>query len=127
MGYRPSEKASVENPVVKYAVSLGIPVLKVNPLWAAGWPDRVFFVPGGRPLIIEFKRGEDSKLRAKQKEVIGKLEKLGYEVYSCNTVEEGKALVRSRLEANRLHEEGDAVDPRAPRVRSVPRSRAAKD
>lgn len=127
MTYRPSEKASVENPVVKYAQGLGIPVLKVNPLWAAGWPDRVFFVPGGRPLIIEFKRADDGKLRKKQKEIIGKLEKLDYEVYTVDTVEEGKALVRARLETHRLHEAGDEVGAGASKLRTVPRPRSAKD
>ena len=127
MAYRPSEKASVENPVVKYADRLGVPILKVNPLWAAGWPDRVFFVPGGKPLIIEFKRGEDSKLRKKQKEIIGKLEKLGYEVHTVNTVEEGKALVRSRLEAFGIHAARDALGLGTPELRTVPRPRAAKD
>lgn len=127
MAYRPSEKAAVENPVVKLAQQLGIPVLKVNPLWSAGWPDRVFFVPGGKPLIIEFKRGTDSKLRAKQLEVIAKLKANGYDVHSCNTVEEGKAYLRSRLEAHRVHEACDAVDPGASSVRAVPRPRAKKD
>ena len=127
MAYHPSEKTAVENPDIKLTQQLGIPVLKVNPLWAAGWPDRVFFVPGGKPLIIEFKRGEDSKLRAKQLEVIAKLKANGYDVHSCNTVEEGKAYLRARLEAHRVHEEGDAVDPGAPRVRPVPRPRAKKD
>lgn len=102
MSYQPSEKASVENPVVKLARRLGVPVLKVNPLWMAGWPDRIFFVPGGKPLIIEFKRDEKSKLRAKQKEIIGKLEALGYEVCTINSKEEGEAVLRSRLETDRV-------------------------
>lgn len=109
MAYQPSEKKTVEEPVVKLAQKLGIPVLKVNPLWAAGWPDRIFFVPGGKPLIIEFKR-PGGKLRPKQVEIIGKLEKLGYEVQVYESAEEGKALVRSRLDAHRLHETGNKVD-----------------
>jgi hypothetical protein len=30
--------------------------VKLKDLGAAGYPDRLFFVPGGRPLLIEFKR-----------------------------------------------------------------------
>lgn len=101
MTYRPSEKASVENPVVKLAQRLGVPVLKVNPLWAAGWPDRVFFVPGGRPLIIEFKR-PGGTTRPKQDEVIAKLRSLGYDVEVIDNKEQGEAALRSRLEAHRV-------------------------
>lgn len=109
MVYQPSEKKAVEEPVVKYAVSLGIKVLKVNPLWAAGWQDRIFFVPGGKPLIIEFKRpgGESSPLqKQRHKELI----EAGYDHHVIDDKEEGKALVRSRLEAYRLHEARGKVD-----------------
>lgn len=126
MTYQSSEKKAVENPVVKYAVGLGVKVIKVNPLWSAGWNDRIFFVPGGRPLIIEFKRegGKTSKL---QEERHAYLLKNGYDHHVIDNKEEGKALVRARLEAYRLHEKGDAVDSGASRVRPVSRSRAAKD
>ena len=126
MSYAPSEKASVENPCVKYATDRKVKVLKVNPLWAAGWPDRVFFIPGGKPLIIEFKRpgGKTSK---RQDEIIAELIKDGYDVQVVDNKEEGKALIRARLEANGIHEEGNPVAPRKSSKRAVPRSRAAKD
>ena len=109
MVYQRSEKKSVEEPVVKYAQRLGVLVLKVNPLWSAGWPDRVFFIPGGRPLFIEFKRpgGKTSK---KQEEIIGKLRGSGYDVEIIDKVEEGKDAIRTRLEAYTIHEEGNPVD-----------------
>lgn len=126
MTYRPSEKASVENPVVKFATDLGVKVLKVNPLWSAGWPDRVFFLPGGRPLLIEFKRS-GGKTRAKQDEVIAKLRSHGYEVVTIDSVEEGKEAIRSRLEAHGLYEKGNPMGPGASRKRPLPRPRFAKD
>jgi VRR-NUC domain. len=126
MAYQPSEKKAVEEPVVKYAVGLGIKVLKINPLWAAGWNDRIFFIPGGKPLIIEFKRpgGKVSKLQAQRhKELL----RDGYDHHVIDNTEEGKALVRSRLEAYRLHEKSGTVDTGTSGVRTVSRSRAAKD
>jgi hypothetical protein len=44
-----------------------------------GWPDRVFWVPGGRPCFIEFKAvGEEP--RPRQVYRINQLRKLGYDV-----------------------------------------------
>ena len=126
MTYRRSEKSSVENPCVDLARELGIPHIKVNPLWAAGWQDRIFFVPGGKILIIEFKRpgGKASPLQVERHK---KLIALGYDHHVIEDKDEGKALIRSRVEAHRLHEKGGKVHDGKPGVRAVPRSRAAKD
>lgn len=99
MVYKKSEKASVENPVVAIARRLGVLVLKVNPLWAAGWPDRIFFVPGGRPLIIEFKR-PGGKTTPLQDKVINDLRSLGYDVEVIDSKEQGEAILRARLAAH---------------------------
>lgn len=126
MAYRPSEKSSVEGPCVDYARALGIKVLKVNPLWAAGWNDRIFFIPGGRILIIEFKRpgGKSSKLQEQRhKELL----EAGYDHHVIDNKEEGKALIWSRLEAHRLHAKSDEVAAGKPNVRAVPRPRSKKD
>ena len=100
MTYRPSEKASVENPCVAYAKKVyGIKVLKVNPLWAAGWQDRIFFIPGGRVLIIEFKRpgGKSSKLQQQRhKELL----EAGYDHHVIDNKPDGIALIEARCEAN---------------------------
>ena len=126
MVYQTSEKAGVENPCVKYARDLGIRVLKINPLWAAGWQDRVFFVPGGKPLIIEFKRpgGKVSKLQEQRhKELL----ESGYDHHVIDNKAEGLALIRSRLEANGLYAARNEVAPRTSVRRPVPRPRPAKD
>ena len=44
-----------------------------------GYPDRIFWIPGGKPLLIEFKR-PGQKVRQKQKYIHGQLKKLGYQV-----------------------------------------------
>jgi len=53
---RPLE-TSVERRVARDAVTLyGVVSFKLTLRHNAGWPDRLFLVPGGRPLFIEFKR-----------------------------------------------------------------------
>jgi hypothetical protein len=97
--YQSSEKATVENPCVRHARELGLKVLKINPLWAAGWQDRIFFVPGGKPLIIEFKRpgGESSKI---QKERHKELIEAGYDHHVVDNKAEGIALIDARCPKN---------------------------
>jgi len=48
-------------------------------LIAPGWPDRQFIIPGGKPLLIEFKAPSEVP-RPLQKHVHQKLRKLGYNV-----------------------------------------------
>lgn len=46
----------IENHVVGRALNeLGVRSIKLNLRGNTGWPDRLFFIPGGRPLLIEFK------------------------------------------------------------------------
>ena len=57
-----------------------------------GWPDRMFLIPGGKPVYIEFKApGED--LEPKQAYVHNTLKKLGYNVQVHNNVKEAVAAV----------------------------------
>jgi hypothetical protein len=60
----------------------GITSVKLTPTQSTGYPDRIFWLPGGKPLMIEFKRPGE-KLRAKQEHVIGQLRTLGYDVKIC--------------------------------------------
>ena len=46
-------ESALESWCVKWARARGVVVAKLTE--CAGIPDRVFFVPGGRPLIVEFK------------------------------------------------------------------------
>jgi len=58
---------------------LGVKNLKLKVPGQTGLPDRLFWIPGGKPLLIEFKRpGEEPE--AKQDNVIEELRTLGYEV-----------------------------------------------
>lgn len=65
---------------------LGVRSLKLNVVGQTGWPDRMFFVPGGRPLFIEFKRpGEEPG--PKQQHIHALLRHIKYEVQVHDTVD----------------------------------------
>jgi len=120
------EKTHVEAPCNRVAKSMGLEQVKMNPMYSAGWPDRMYLVPGGRPLMIEYKVPGKST-SALQDVRIKYLKENGYDVHVIDTKEEGIALIRSRMAANRVHETLDEVAPRAPRVRTSTRSRSSKD
>ena len=60
-----------------------------------GYPDRIFWIPGGKPLLIEFKRPGESA-STKQVYVHDQLRKLGYRVEIHDNI--GRAL-RAVIEA----------------------------
>jgi len=61
------------------ALKLGVRHLKFNSGSDTSWPDRIFLVPGGRPVLIEFKRpgGVPDAKQAYTHEI---LRKLGYDI-----------------------------------------------
>lgn len=73
---RPEKVA--EQKAVNKAFELGVRSIKLTPQGQRGWNDRLFWVPGGRPLLVEFKReGEEPrKLQTHRHET---LRDLGYE------------------------------------------------
>lgn len=73
-------ETAIERAVVhKAAKELGVFSTKMGTTGSTGWPDRIFFIPGGRPLMIEFKR-PGGKMTEKQKWVHERLRWLGYDV-----------------------------------------------
>lgn len=71
-------------------------VRKMNGMGMRSWPDRCFYVPGGKPFFIEFKRvGEEpTKLQA---DTIADLRRDGYDVEVHDDVEQAKAAIRKRM------------------------------
>jgi hypothetical protein len=86
-------ETEIEQDVVDDAALLGIPSLKLNLRGNRGWPDRIFLIPGGRPLFIEFKRGDEEPdpLQAHRHDV---LRKLGYDIEVHHVREEALAAIR---------------------------------
>ena len=79
---RRQRESPIETWVVAQARANGIESIKLQAPYGRGetsYPDRQFFVPGGRPLLIEFKRpGDDPD--PKQEYIHGLLRTLGYDV-----------------------------------------------
>jgi len=80
----------IEKSVCGWADEVGIEHIKMELKHDVGWPDRMFLVPGGKPVIIEFKRpataGKDDGgvLKGIQKERIKYLIENGYNIYVCD-------------------------------------------
>jgi len=74
-------EASVERAVVNWWRGRGFISFKIDPRHYTGAPDRLFLVPGGCPVFVEFKRpdgrGTISKIQAR---VAAQLKQQGYEV-----------------------------------------------
>lgn len=72
---------------------LGIESVKMR---SRAWPDYQFFVHGGRPCLIEFKRPGESA-RKNQRLKIFRLRKLGYNVHLCDDKDEALGILRAAL------------------------------
>lgn len=86
---------SIQGPVVAYARKLGFRCDKLSTgslYQTSGLPDFIFWFPGGRPLLIEFKRpgGKATPLQAATHR---QLKELGYEVHVIDNATAGKLLV----------------------------------
>ena len=87
----------VEKELVAWWTKRGGLQIKLNILGRRGWPDRIFFPVGGKPVLIEFKR-VNQDARALQAYVHGELRARGYVVYVCENTNDGKTiLARSGL------------------------------
>lgn len=74
----------------------GMKIRKMNGMGMRSWPDRCFFIPGGKPFFIEFKRlGEEpTKLQA---QTIKELLEDGYDVEVHDSAEDAKKAIESRV------------------------------
>jgi hypothetical protein len=81
MGRRESP---LESNACSWARARGVLVAKLTEL--NGVPDRIFFPPGGKPIIIEFKAEEEAPEEL-QSWYLKTLKKMGYRVAYCDTKE----------------------------------------
>ena len=79
--------------------TLGVTNFKLG---IGGWPDRVFLVPGGKPVFIEFK-SLSGKPDPRQEHQIEVLKTLGYNVEVCNDVDSAFYAVARALGATRVY------------------------
>jgi len=105
-------EATIERWVVKHARSdYGVESVKLS--IGGGYPDRMFLIPGGRPLMHEYKR-LGGRPDPRQIEVHAKLKKLGYDVQVHDDRDVALAAVveavrRAKRLAAELHEAGMGV------------------
>lgn len=88
----------IEQPFVKWCKAIGLKLKKKN---FADQLDRWVMLPGGRPLIIEFKVPGKHPTPLQQRE-IEELKELGYAVEVCNDVEKAKDAVERLLRSGRI-------------------------
>jgi uncharacterized protein YyaL (SSP411 family) len=74
----------------------GVRNLKLKGAGSTGWPDRIFFIPGGRPVFVEFK-APGEQLRPKQAYVIRIMRELEYTVQVHDDVDEAMRDILSEL------------------------------
>ena len=89
----------VQNPVVSYARQYwGLFVTKGG--GTSGMPDYIFWIPGGKPLLIEFKDGDKGVLSDIQAHIINQFKGWGYNVEVCISSYEGKRAVARAMGAS---------------------------
>ena len=92
-------ESDTERAVCKAALEeLG--VLNVKIKGAAGWPDREFFIEGGHPVLVEFKRAGEPP-RKLQEYVHGLLRRRGYVVEVHDDYETAMVSLRAHCDKAR--------------------------
>lgn len=91
---------------------LGVIGKKLNIDGDTGWPDFIFFIPGGRPLFIEFKRpGQEPS--PKQIYIHDEvLKKLNYDVEVHDDENEAIKAIRHKVEAAQRAIKSNKIRPR---------------
>jgi len=112
----------IENRIVKYAKDQGWLVIKLNPTWHKGLPDRMFLLPGGKIVFLELKKpgGRASPL---QKYFIAWMKDLGHSAHVVDNYDEAVRI----LDASRIPATGDKDDARARGGGTVSRSGTWED
>lgn len=92
----PKLERHVEKTVCIWADARGIKHTKLNGFGQRGKPDRVFWIRGGRPALIEFKRPGEEPSRL-QRYHLEEFKALGYQVSVVERADEGVAWLESLM------------------------------
>lgn len=98
-------ESCVEKATTQAAFNVGVPSTKFG---VRGWPDRIFWIPGGKPLLIEFKSPRQ-KPRPLQEHRIDQLRQLGYAAEVHDDDKKAFASILRHLEATQVPGVGDEV------------------
>lgn len=99
-------ESTIEGVVANIAKKkLGVHSIKLNVVGSRGWPDRLFLIPGGKPLFIEFKRpgGKTRKLQDHTHQI---MRNLGYEVEVHDNKEDAIEAIRQKLASAQVPAQG---------------------
>ena len=94
-------ESSIEKKVVKWANARGVDSLKIETSSRVGFPDRMFFVDGGKPLFIEFKKSGKVATK-KQAQVIRDLLLKSYDAIVCDDAGDAIVHLERRMESARV-------------------------
>jgi hypothetical protein len=83
---------TIEAKFIKEANKRGCQCLKLNVMGRRSWPDRLVLIPGGRFVMIEFKR-PGGVLSPGQEALHEDLLKMGHRVFVCYSAEEALKLL----------------------------------
>lgn len=89
-------EAALEGDVVRWAEDRLVLQTKLNLRGRNGWPDRCFWLPGGRPLLHEYKLPGEAP-RPLQEYTIRQLRERGYDVEVHTSYEEATEAIARRL------------------------------
>ena len=93
---RNPKESDLESRVTSDAKAMGVLSTKLGVRSDVAWPDRAFWIPGGRPLIGEFKL-EGEEPRKNQKHKISILERLGYDVLVINNYDRAMRVMQGQV------------------------------
>lgn len=88
-------ESKIESTACSFALAQGVFSIKLRDV-ERGMPDRLFLVPGGRPLFIEFKR-VGGKVTPYQQMIHERLAHAGYSVVVCYTVAAAMAEIKRAM------------------------------
>jgi hypothetical protein len=90
-------EADLNAKLVSWLNEIGLFSIKLTAMYSRGVPDRLIFIPGGRPLLLELKRlgKRPTKL---QDERISELLLLGYDAAWTDNLVTAKTMVNTSLE-----------------------------
>src|SRR5580700_822700 len=98
-------ESSIERRVKQWADAHGILNCKFTPVGTRGYPDRMFFVPGGFPLLLEFKKEGETPTKL-QAYIIGKLKENGYDARWTDNSETAIGWLREALDTAKRAAQG---------------------
>ena len=89
------KEKDIESTVSKWASKNGL--LHQKLLGEKGMPDRIFYTPGGKPVLVEFKKPNQSA-RKLQKYYHDRLMKLGFCVQLFDNVEDTVEFITNKMD-----------------------------